>query len=121
VAVAGLARPPPAGPASLAVTGVTAASDPVDGAGHCPGASVTLRATVATNGMPGTITYEWLRSGGPPSGGGRLAVRGGQRSATVTTGVAYDGSVPAQGVAALHVLSPASVYSPPLRLSYTCP
>ena len=50
-----------------------------------------------------------------------MAVREGQRSAAVSTTIDYAGSTPAQGVAALHVVSPASVYSAPLRVVYSCP
>jgi hypothetical protein len=121
VVAAGLARAPAPPPAPLQVTAVAASEDPVDGAGHCPHATVTLRATVSTSGGPGTVTYEWLRPDGLASSPGHAVVQGGQRSVTVTLAVDYGGSSPAQGVAALHVLSPASVYSEPLQVSYRCP
>ncbi len=103
------------------MTGITAAAEPADGAGHCPSATVTVRATVSTNGSAGTIAYEWLRPDGAPSRPGHVRVEPGVRSATVTLVVTYSGSTAAQGVAALHVLSPAGVYSRPLRISYSCP
>jgi hypothetical protein len=122
VAVVGfLGRSAPPGPPPLAVTGVTASTDPPDGAGRCPHAAVTLRATVATNGAPGTISYEWLRPDGRTAGAGRVVLRAGERSATVSLAVSYDGGTAAQGVAALHVVSPVDAYSAPLRVSYSCP
>ena len=111
--------PIPAPP--LAVTAVTAAADPADGAGHCPAATITLRATVTTNGAAGTLTYEWLRPDGRPAATGRVALRRGDRSATVQLPLAYSGATAVQGVAALHVLTPAGVYSRPLRVTYACP
>jgi hypothetical protein len=82
---------------------------------------VTLRATLTTNGVPGTIRYEWLRPDGRRAGSGQVAVRGGQRSVTVTLAVDYEGNAPAQGADALHVTAPASVYSEPLMVGYACP
>lgn len=122
-AVAGvrLLTAPPAPPPPLAVTAIAAATDPADGVGHCPAATVTVRATVTTNGTAGTIDYEWLRPDGGPPAGGRLTLRQGQRSATAALPLAYSGRTPAEGVAALHVLSPAGVYSAPLRVGYACP
>jgi serine/threonine-protein kinase len=124
VAIAGarLLQPAPV-PASrpLAVTGITASTDPAAGIGHCPAATVRVHATVTTNGAPGTITYTWLRPDGSPAATGRAVLRGGQRSASMDLPLAYSGSAPAQGVAALHVLSPAGVYSEPLRIGYACP
>jgi serine/threonine-protein kinase len=122
IAVAGalLLDPPPA-PPPIAVTAITAATDPSDGVGHCPAAAVTVRATVTTNGAQGTISYEWLRPDGGPAAAGRVTLRQGQRAATVALPLAYSGSAPAQGVAALHVTSPAGVYSAPLRVAYACP
>jgi Protein kinase domain len=105
----------------LAVTAITAAVDPVGGVVHCPRATVTLRATLATNGESGAIRYEWLRPDGQPDEGGRVTVHAGQRSATVRLAVDYDGSRAATGVGALHVVSPASVYSQPLLVTYACP
>jgi hypothetical protein len=121
VAVTRLSQRPPVAAAPIAVTRVTAAAEPPDGTGHCPSATVTLRATVTTNGSPGTITYEWLRLDGTRSPTGQVHVASGVRSATITLPVDYSGSAPAQGVAALHVLSPAGVYSQPLRIGYSCP
>ncbi|HEY7199358.1 MAG TPA: serine/threonine-protein kinase [Candidatus Dormibacteraeota bacterium] len=113
---------PPAAGAGLAVTAITAGVEPAGGAVHCPRATVTLRAAVATNGSAGTLRYEWLRPDGwRVGGGGQVAVHDGQRSAAVTTSVDFDGNAPAQGVVALHVLSPASVYSQPLAVTYACP
>jgi hypothetical protein len=76
---------------------------------------------VTTNGSAGTIAYEWLLPDGQPSARGRVTLRQGERSATMDAPVAYSGRVPAQGVAALHVVSPAGVYSAPLRIVYACP
>jgi Protein kinase domain len=121
VVVAGRILQPPAGPTALAVTGVTAAADPADGAGRCPRSTITVRATVATNGAAGTISYEWLRPDGRRSAVDRARVREGVRGTTVSLALGYDGGTPAQGVAALHVLAPASVYSPPVRVAYSCP
>jgi serine/threonine-protein kinase len=115
-----LVGPAPA-PPPLQVTSVAASEDPADGAGHCPQATFTLRATISTNGTGGTVRYEWLRPDGRTAPPGRVVMRAGERTATVSLPVAYDGSGPVQGVAALHLLSPASVYSPPLRVSYSCP
>jgi hypothetical protein len=124
-AVAGvrlLLQPAPApAPPPLAVTGITASTEPAGGVGHCPAATVTVRVTVTTNGAPGTITYTWLRPDGAAPATGRVVLRGGQRSASVDLPLTYSGSAPAQGVAALHVLSPAGVYSEPLRIGYACP
>ncbi|TMC05859.1 MAG: hypothetical protein E6J41_20710 [Chloroflexi bacterium] len=122
-AVAGvrLLQPSPAPAPPLAVTAVAAAADPADGAGHCPAATITLRATVTTNGAPGTLTYEWLRPDGGAASTGRVALRRGDRTATVQLPLAYSGAAAVQGVAALHVLSPAGVYSRPLRVTYACP
>jgi hypothetical protein len=103
------------------VTAITAAVDPADGVGHCPAATVTVHATVATNGAPGTIAYQWLLPDGRRSAEGRVTLRGGGRSSTVDLSVAYSGTTAAQGVAALHVLSPAGVYSEPVRVAYVCP
>jgi len=104
------------------VTGVQTCALPIsDGVGHCPAATVTVHATVTTNGSPGTIAYEWLLPDGRASAQGRVTLRQGERSATVNLPVAYSGRTPALGVAALHVVSPAGVYSEPLRLGYACP
>jgi len=111
----------PAPEPPLAVTAITAATDPAGGVGHCPAATITVHATVTTNGAPGTVTYEWLRPDGRSAAAGRLTLRRGERTATVDLPLAYSGAAPAQGVAALHVLSPASVYSQPFRISYACP
>jgi tRNA A-37 threonylcarbamoyl transferase component Bud32 len=118
-----LATAPPAQPPPppLAVTGIAAAAAPDGGAGRCPAATITVRATVTTNGSPGTIAYRWLRPDGGPPATGRVVLRRGQRSAIVELPLTYSGSVPAQGVAALHVLSPAAVYSEPLTITYACP
>jgi tRNA A-37 threonylcarbamoyl transferase component Bud32 len=105
----------------LAVTAITAAVEPADGVGHCPAATVTVRATVTTNGAAGSLTYEWLRPDGGPSAPITVALRRGQRSATAALPLAYTGGTAAQGVAALHVLSPAGVYSAPVRVGYACP
>lgn len=121
VAVTRLTQAPSVAAAPLAVTAITAAAQPADGTGHCPGATVTVRATVSTNGSAGTITYEWLRPDGTLTPTGRVRVEPGVRSATITLAVDYSGIAPAQGVAALHVLSPAGVYSQPLRIAYSCP
>ncbi len=121
VAVTRLTQGPPAPAAPLAVTAITAAAEPADGTGHCPSATVRVRATVSTNGSAGTIEYAWVRPDGAPSRTGQVRVEPGVRSATVTLAVDYSGSRAAQGVAALHVLSPAEVYSQPLRISYSCP
>jgi hypothetical protein len=115
------APPTPAPQPPLAVTAITAAVDPADGVGHCPAATVTVHATVTTNGAPGTITYQWLLPDGRASAEGRVTLRRGGRSAAVDLPVAYSGGAPAQGVAALHVLSPAGVYSRPVRVAYACP
>lgn len=120
VLVARAVEAPPATP-PLAVTAITAAVEPIGGQVHCPHATVTLRATLATNGVPGTIRYEWLRPDGQPGETGRVTVRGGQHSTTVRLAVDYDGSKTAGGVGALHVVSPASVYSEPLHVTYSCP
>lgn len=120
VAAGRFREPAPAGP-PLAVTAITASEDPAGGAVHCPHGTVTVRVTLATNGAPGTISYEWLRPDGQRVAPGRVVVRGGERAATVTLAVDYDGSAAAQGVAALHVVTPASVYSEPVRVSYSCP
>jgi serine/threonine-protein kinase len=122
IAVAGalLLDAPPA-PQPITVTAITAATDPSDGVGHCPAATVTVRATVTTNGSPGTIAYEWLRPDGGSAAAGRVTLRQGQRAATVALPLPYSGSAPAQGVAALHVVSPAGVYSAPQRIAYACP
>jgi hypothetical protein len=114
-----LSAPAPQPP--LAVTAITAAADPADGVGHCPAATVTVHATVTTNGVPGQITYRWLLPDGRRTAEGRVTLRRGGRSATVDLPVAYSGSTAAQGVAALHVLSPAGVYSEPVRVVYACP
>lgn len=116
-----LGRAGPAAPLPLQVTGVTAATVPADGTGHCPQAVITLHATIRTNGGAGTIRYEWLQPDGRPSGPGQVAVAAGRRSAAVSLGLAYRGGQPAQGVAALHVLGPDDVYSAPLPVSYRCP
>jgi serine/threonine-protein kinase len=116
-----LAPAAPAAEPPLAVTAITAAADPADGVGHCPAATITVHATVMTNGAPGTVRYEWLRPDGTAAPAGSVALRRGDRSAAVDLPLAYSGRVPAQGVAALHVLSPAGVYSEPLRVSYDCP
>jgi hypothetical protein len=122
IAVAGarLLDVPPA-PQPITVTAISATIDPPDGVGHCPAATVTVRATVTTNGAPGTIAYEWVRPDGGPTAAGRVTLREGQRAATVALPLAYSGRSPDQGVAALHVLSPAGVYSAPLRIDYACP
>jgi eukaryotic-like serine/threonine-protein kinase len=119
IAAARFREPAPGVP--LAVTAISAGEDPANGALHCPHATVTLRATLATNGAAGTISYEWLRPDGQRAAPSRVAVRGGERTTTVTLAVDYDGSVASRGVAALHVVSPASVYSEPLPVSYSCP
>jgi hypothetical protein len=111
---------PPVQAAALQVTGVTAAVEPADGIGHCPRATMTVRAFVATNGAAGTISYQWLRPGGATAPA-HLTVPGSTRRTAVTMAVDYSGAAPAEGLAALHVLSPASVYSPPVQLAYTCP
>jgi serine/threonine-protein kinase len=111
----------PAPPPPLAVTAITAAADPADGVGHCPAARVTVHAIVTTNGAPGAITYEWLLPNGRASAQDRVTLRGGARTTAVDLPVAYSGGAPAQGVAALHVLSPAAVYSQPVRVAYACP
>jgi len=80
-----------------------------------------ITGTVATNGSGGTIAYQWLRPDGRPGGSGRMSLAEGQRRATVTATFDYDGAGPATGVAALHVVSPASVYSQPVRVAYLCP
>jgi serine/threonine-protein kinase len=122
IAVAGalLLDVPPA-PPPIAVTAITATTDPSSGIGHCPAATVTVRATVTTNGAPGTISYEWLRPDGGPAAGGRVTLRQGQRATTVAIPLAFTGGASAQGVAALHVVSPDGVYSAPLRIGYVCP
>jgi hypothetical protein len=111
----------PAAPPPLAVTAITAAVEPAGGSGHCPNALFTMRATITTNGAPGTITYQWIRPDGSLVAPNRVVVRGGDRAATVTLTQQYSGTTPAQGVAALHVISPVSVYSEPLRVAYECP
>ena len=111
----------PAAAPPLAITAITAAADPPDGVGHCPAATVTVRATVTTNGVPGTISYEWVRPDGGPAAAGQVTLRQGQRATTVVLPLAFAGRAPAQGVAALHVLSPDGVYSAPLRIGYVCP
>jgi hypothetical protein len=122
VAVAGvLLVNAPQAPPPIAVTAITAATDPSSGVGHCPAATVTVRATVTTNGAQGTISYEWLRPDGGPAAAGRVTLRQGQRAATVALPLVYSGSAPVQGVAALHVVSPDGVYSAPLRVDYVCP
>ncbi|HXM54178.1 MAG TPA: hypothetical protein VOB72_02225, partial [Candidatus Dormibacteraeota bacterium] len=115
-------QPAAAAPAPVvSVTAISAVADPTGGTVHCPGGSVTLRATLATNGAAGTIRYEWLRPDGQRAGAGQVAVRAGQRSATIAQEFPFAGSAPAQGVAALHVLSPFDAYSEPVRITYACP
>jgi len=115
-----LASPPAPAP-PLAVTAITTEVDPAGGVGHCPRATVTVRATIATNGAPGTVTYQWVRPDGSSSTAVRSAVRRGERGPTATLAVDYSGATAAGGVAALHVLSPADVYSAPVRVGYACP
>jgi hypothetical protein len=125
VAVAGLAAgwalrgPAPAAP--LAVTAITTSVDPAGGAVRCPRATVTLRATVATNGAGGTLTYQWLRPDGGPASTSTVALHAGQRAATVSLAVDYTGSTPSRGVAAVRVIAPDRVYSEPVTVSYACP
>jgi Protein kinase domain len=124
VIIAGLVRSPAPAPPALQVTAVTAAEDPPNGVAHCAAAAIatlTLRATVFTNGAAGTLAYQWLRPDGRPDPPARVVMRAGRRSATVTLSLGYSGNAAVQGVGALHVLAPASVYSEPLRISYSCP
>jgi hypothetical protein len=110
------AAPPP-----LAVTSVKAAVAPADGVGHCPHATMSFRGTISTNGGAGTVTYQWLRPDGQLGAAGRASLPRGRHETTVTLTYDYNGSGPASGVAALHVLGPADVYSPPVRVAYACP
>jgi serine/threonine-protein kinase len=112
------AAPPPEG---LRIDAVAIATDPADGTGHCPHAVTTVRATITTNGGPGRIDYEWLRPDGTVTPGASTAPRPGSRRLTVTTSVVSDGTTPAAGVVALHVVGPADVYSRPARITYSCP
>jgi len=121
---------PPRGPArrrrrtgarSLAVTAITAGVDPVGGAVHCPQATVTLRATLATNGAPGTISYEWVRPDGRRTGGGQVGGPGRPARGDGHPGRRLRRQRAGARVGALHVISPASVYSEPLAVTYTCP
>jgi hypothetical protein len=112
---------PAAAPPALAVTSVKAAVAPADGVGHCPHATMTFRGTISTDGGAGTVTYQWLRPDGLLGAVGRANLPRGRRETTVTLSYDYDGSGPANGVAALHVTGPADVYSAPVRVAYVCP
>lgn len=101
---------------ALAVTGVTATTDPA-GPG-CDGTAV-ITATVETNGEAGTVRYHWLRSDGTSSGELSQSVRAGDRRTDVLLRWTFDGKGSLQAAATIEILSPQR-HSGPAAFTYTC-
>jgi serine/threonine-protein kinase len=111
---------PAPSPPPLLVTSVTAAAEPAGQDRTCPVAAARLSGVVDTDGPGGSVTYQWLRPDGGAAPPQQVTVQAGHRRTTVTLTVSAGGAGAAGGVAALHVLSPASVYSQPVRVSFAC-
>jgi hypothetical protein len=76
--------------------------------------------TLATNGQPGTISYEWLRSDGQSSGTLKLTVAEGQKSATVHLYWKFTGEGSMDATATLDVLTPTKTDAA-AQFAYSCP
>jgi hypothetical protein len=76
--------------------------------------------TIATNGKPGTITYEWLRSDGQQSAQLRQSVVAGQTTTTVHLYWAFTGVGSTTAGATLRVLDP-SATTGATQFRYSCP
>lgn len=76
--------------------------------------------TVTTNGRPGTISYEWLRSDGQQSGPLKQSVAAGQRQVTVHLFWKFTGEGTMNATATLRMLSPTPVQGA-AQFQYSCP
>ncbi|MFJ1706039.1 hypothetical protein [Kitasatospora sp. NPDC088346] len=100
----------------LAVTGVAVRSDA--GGPGCD-RTVTVSATLLTDGGAGTVEYRWLRSDGGVSGPLRQTVERGVRQTEVTLRWSFDGPGTVTATAELEVLSPGRVRSA-TTFTYAC-
>jgi len=116
VSAAGAARVEP-----VAVTGLSLAVSSA-AVGQCPTATFRFDGRVATNGGGGPIVYEWLRPDGGRTGRMIARMRAHADAVALFLDFTYQGrpARPVVGTAALHVVSPADVYSPPVTVTFQC-
>jgi hypothetical protein len=110
---------PESTPDALAVESVQPALDPADGAGSCPSAQYTVRASVTTNGGPGTLEFSWELPDERTSAGS-VDVAQGQERVELSLDFQLTGSTPRSGAPVLVITAPAEqrVEAPPV--AYTC-
>jgi hypothetical protein len=83
--------------------------------------TVTLTATIVTNGKGGTITYKWIRTpGGTQPSPSTITVAGGEDTVQVSLDWRFTGKGTTQASAELEVLSPNSAVSSVSGLTYSC-
>ena len=102
---------------ALAVTGVTAATDP---AGPSCGGTAVITATATTNGQAGTVRYRWLRSDGTSSGELSQSVPGGSRQTDLVLRWTFDGRGTLAATATVEILAPGE-RSAAAAFTYSCP
>ena len=89
------------------------------GALHCPSALVHVVATITAT-APTTVRYQWRLPDGTFTAVQTLTAAG-PGPVTATLSYTLSGRGQQLGVATLHVLTPADVYSNPVAVAYRCP
>ncbi|MFI7080569.1 hypothetical protein ACIBO1_25025 [Micromonospora sp. NPDC049903] len=82
--------------------------------------TVDVVATVRTNGRPGTVEYQWLRSGSTPGALLTERVGPGQRTVELTLRWTFSGVGSTTETATVNVVSPSSAQAV-TEVAYSCP
>ena len=87
--------------------------------GRCPEASITLLATISTNGAAGSISVDWTLPDGSAGPQQAFALSDGQREVEATLDITLTGSNPVAGDAAA-VVEPSGLRAT-TPVTYRCP
>ncbi|MFI7026002.1 hypothetical protein ACIBMZ_25125 [Micromonospora sp. NPDC049900] len=102
----------------LEISGVSVAVP--EPAGQRCDVTVDVVATVRTNGRPGTVKYQWLRSGSAPGALLTERVGPGQRTVELTLRWTFSGVGSTTETATVNVVSPSSAQAV-TEVAYSCP
>jgi serine/threonine protein kinase len=118
----GRSTPAPAVVTTLQVREVTAALESgTPAAGHCPRATFSFAAHLHTNGGAGRVVYRWVGPDGSAGPDTTVAVQDGQSDVLTRFEYSYSGNHAQSGAARLEVVSPSTVASSAVPVTYRCP
>jgi hypothetical protein len=103
----------------VAVASVSVAPVPPEASNGCD-ISYDIVGTITTNGRPGTISYQWLRSDGQDSGALKQSVAAGQTRVAVHLFWRFTGAGSMNATATLRILNP-SPMDGAAQFEYVCP